>query len=157
MSFHFVVGEVQEISDALTASELGEFFFFFFHLIIIDKNYMFSSADEKNIVCFADPGSSPSYDVRVFEMFVRANGITQRLPLLCLTASQVYIQLHANELCKRLWFYIFHNSGVAGFAFMPLQFLDYIINFLWLFFANIMITYYYFIEQWRSKLSLVCY
>ena len=46
MSFHFVVGEVQEISDALTASGLGEFFFFGC-LIIIDKNYMFSSTNEK--------------------------------------------------------------------------------------------------------------
>ena len=94
MSFHFVV-EVQELSDVLTASKLGQFFC---HLIIFVKNYMFSSADEKNIVCFADPGSSPSYDVRILEMFLRANSITQRLPLLCLTASQVYMQLHANEL-----------------------------------------------------------
>lgn len=46
----------------------------------------------KRISCvrvFADPTSGPSYDIRLLDTFLEENNITQRLSLLCLTATQV--------------------------------------------------------------------
>lgn len=48
-----------------------------------------------------DPGSGPSFDVRLFERFLGSREVQQRLPLLCLTATEMCLQanMDAKPVC----------------------------------------------------------
>jgi len=53
------------------------------------------------IAAETDPTSGPSYDIRLLDTFLEENNITQRLSLLCLTATQMRLQSHfdASPVC----------------------------------------------------------
>jgi len=53
------------------------------------------------IAAETDPRSGPSYDIRLLDTCLEENNITQRLSLLCLTATQIRLQSHfdASPVC----------------------------------------------------------
>ena len=81
-----------------------------------------------------DEKSGPSFDVRVFETFMRANNMQQRLLLLCLTAEQVMtrellsVGQHGASLANLSTYSVVYSLLQSGCATAALSTLTYFKN-----------------------------